>query len=84
MAAEMNDTNVIPALRNAEQNLENGETTLDFSSVTRLDANALRSLDALAAAAEKKSARIAIRGANVDVYKVLKLVRLTRRFQFVD
>ena len=84
MTPETNADNFITTLRNAEQNLGNGETVLDFSSVQRLDSNALRSLEHLAMLAEQKSAKLSIRGANVNVYKVLKLVRLTRRFQFVD
>ena len=85
MTVEIRNHDFETMLLNAEQTLgAGGETLLDFSSVTRLDANALHTLHDLAAAAEKQSAKIAIRGANVAVYKVLKLVRLSRRFQFVD
>ena len=55
---------------------------LDLSSVTRVDASALRALEKLAEEAATKSIEVGLRGVNVDVYKVLKLARLTRRFSF--
>ncbi len=84
MTSEIKDENFITTLRNTEQNLGNGQTVLDFSSVHRLDPNALHSLEHLADVAEQKSAKLSIRGVNVDLYKVLKLMRLSRRFRFVD
>jgi hypothetical protein len=38
----------------------------------------------LARVADEKAVKVALRGVNVDVYKVLKLVKLTRRFSFVS
>ena len=67
MTPETND-NFTTALHDAEQDLGSGETVLDFSSVHRLDASALRSLENLALLAEEKSARVFIRGANVSVF----------------
>ena len=61
-----------------------GETVLDLTSVTRLDAACLGALEDAATAAEKKSIKLTLRGTNVNVYKVLKLTKLTRRFSFVD
>ena len=55
---------------------------LDLSSVTRVDASAMRALEKLAEEAATKSIEVGLRGVNVDVYKVLKLARLTRRFSF--
>jgi anti-anti-sigma regulatory factor len=50
-----------------------GEVTLDFSAVSRIDAGALRALDALIAAAGAKAVKVSLSGVNVTVYKVLKL-----------
>ena len=60
-----------------------GEAVLDFSSVARIDSSALRSLEELADRAAEKTIKVVLRGVNVDVYNVLKLVKLTRRFSFV-
>ncbi len=59
------------------------EMVLDFSSVRRIDAQAVHALEELAALAEAKGAKIALRDVNVDVYKVLKLVKLTSRFSLL-
>jgi anti-anti-sigma regulatory factor len=59
-----------------------GELVLDFSSVRRIDPSALRAMEKLAAMADEKAVKVALCGVNVDVYRVLKLVKLTRRFSF--
>ena len=76
---------VAAALRDAGEQLDEaeGEAVLDFSSVSRIDSMALRALQELADVADQKALRLALRGVNVRVYKVLKLVKLTRRFSFV-
>ena len=61
-----------------------GDVVLDFSCVRRIDPAGLRAFEDLAAAADEKSVKIALQGVNVDVYKVLKLARLTVRFSFVN
>ena len=71
------------AIEDAGQKLASEEElTLDFSRVARIDPGALRALEALALAAEEKSAKVALRSVNVAVYKVLTLARLTSRFSF--
>lgn len=77
---------VVPALREAGEKLDGaeGELALDFSSVIRIDSNAVQALEELARHADAKSVKVVLRGVNVDVYKVFKLVGLTRRFSFVD
>ena len=60
-----------------------GEAVLDFSSVRRVDSEALAAMEKLAAVAEEKSVRIVLRGVGIDVYKVLKLVKLAPRFAFL-
>jgi anti-anti-sigma regulatory factor len=80
------ETRVVPALREAGQKLDGteGEVVLDFSSVRRIDSNALPAIEELARIADEKSVKVALRGVNIDVYKVLKLVKLSRRFSFVN
>jgi anti-anti-sigma regulatory factor len=60
-----------------------GDVFLDFSSVRRIDPTALRAMEALARRADEKAVRVVLRGVNVDVYRVLKLVKLSPRFSFV-
>jgi anti-anti-sigma regulatory factor len=83
---KIDETRVIPALREAGEKLDSteGEVALDFSSVHRIDSSALRAMEELAQIASEKNVKVALRAVNVDVYKVLKLVRLTRRFSFVN
>jgi anti-anti-sigma regulatory factor len=61
----------------------NGELVLDFSSVRRIDPGAVRALQALAATADEKTVKVVLRGLNIEIYKVLKLVKLARRFSFL-
>ncbi|HZU43449.1 MAG TPA: STAS domain-containing protein [Terriglobales bacterium] len=76
---------IADSLREAREKLDtaDGEVVLDFSSVRRIDAPAIKALQEFAAAAEEKSVKVALRAVNADVYKVLKLVRLAARFSFV-
>ncbi len=60
-----------------------GETILDFSSVQRIDPQALKAMEELIDLADGKGIKIGVRGVNVDIYKVLKLVRLAPRFCFL-
>jgi anti-anti-sigma regulatory factor len=82
----IDETRMVSALREAGEKLEGteGEAVLDFSSVRRIDSSVLRAMEELARIADEKSVKVALRGVNVDVYKVLKLVKLTRRFSFVN
>ena len=61
-----------------------GEVKLDFSGVRRIDTSGLHAVEDFATASEAKSVKITLRGVNVDVYKVLKLAKLTTRFTFVN
>jgi len=65
-------------------NRAEGEVLLDFSGVCRVDPAALRAMEEFAGAADEKSIKVALRGVNVDVYKVFKLAKLTPRFSFVN
>jgi anti-anti-sigma regulatory factor len=61
-----------------------GEMILDFSQVRRIDSAALKALLDLAIAAEPKKIKLTLRAVNVDVYKVLKLMKLASRFAYLD
>jgi len=58
------------------------QIAIDFSSVSRIDAHAVRELKEIALFAEEREVTVHIHGANVEVYKVLKLLALTSRFTF--
>ena len=59
-----------------------GDLTLDFDSSRRIDANALSGLEALANQAGEKQVGVVLTGVSVDVYRVLKLVKLASRFSY--
>lgn len=77
---------MVDCLREAREKLHgtDGETVLDFSSVLRIDPKALKAMEELADAAEAKAVTVGLRGVNVNIYKVLKLVRLAPRFGFLN
>ncbi|MGD0975282.1 MAG: STAS domain-containing protein [Candidatus Korobacteraceae bacterium] len=76
---------LVHALHQACENLNSAEreVALDFSFVRRIDPGALRAMEKLAGVADDKAVKVVLRGVNVDVYKVLKLVNLTPRFSFL-
>ncbi len=71
-------------LDQAAKQLESGaeEITVDFSAVRRIDASHARKLEGMAHS--DKGVEIVLRGVNVDVYKTLKLLKLTNHFLFVN
>lgn len=82
----IDEQHMVPALQDAKAKLDSaaGETVLDFSSVRRIDAQGVRALEEFARIAAEKEVKVLLRGVNVDVYKVLKLMKLTGRFSFVN
>ena len=76
---------IVPALQEAIEKMDGagGEVILDFLPVRRIDPSALRAMEGLAAIADKKVVKLVLRDVNIDVYKVLKLAKLARRFSFV-
>lgn len=82
----IDEARVVAALRESGEKLDDtgGEAVLDFSSVSRIDSAGVRELEELARKAAEKNVKVVLRGVNVDVYKVLKLMKLTRRFSFVN
>ncbi|MGA7381030.1 MAG: STAS domain-containing protein [Terriglobales bacterium] len=83
---KIDEERVVEGLQDAGRKLDGleREVALDFSSVRRIDPSVVRALEELAGIAEDKGVKIALRGLNVDVYKVLKLVKLASRFTFVN
>ena len=75
---------VTDVLQEARQKLDGagGELILDFSSVRRVNPGALKNMQELAALAQEKSVKLVLRGVHVDVYKVLKLAKVTAVFSF--
>jgi anti-anti-sigma regulatory factor len=84
MLVMLDEKQLVPVLQDLGQKLERAgsELVLDFSAVRVIDSKAVRAIDELAGIADEKAVRIVLRGVNVDVYKVLKLVRLTPRLSF--
>jgi anti-anti-sigma regulatory factor len=82
---KIDETRVVQALQEAGEKLDSveGEVALDFSSLRRIDPSAIRALEEFANRADDKSVKVVLRGVNVSVYKVLKLVKLGSRFSFV-
>ena len=77
---------VVQSLQDAGRKLGDveDELVLDFSSVLRVDPSALRAMAEFAAVADDNGVRIVLRGVSIDIYKVLKMVKLASRFAFSD
>jgi len=86
VSLSIDETCLVQSLREAGNKLDGteGEAVLDFSSVRRIDPSALLAIEAFAGIADKKGVKVVLRGVNIDVYKVLKLMKLTSRFSFVN
>lgn len=61
---------------------ERAEAVLDFVSVQRIDPVALGEMEELATLAELRADKIWLLHVNVEIYKVLKLAKLSARFNF--
>jgi anti-anti-sigma regulatory factor len=83
---KVDEGRVVQALQEAEEKLASveGEVALDLSSVRRIDSKALRAMEEFADIADAKGVKVVLRGVDVGVYKVLKLVNLASRFSFVS
>lgn len=84
MLLDVDEKDLILELQDAGKTLDanSEELELDFSAVSRIDSRAVLAIEELAREAENKAVKVTLRGVNVDVYKVLKLVKLTSRFSF--
>ena len=83
---KVDEEHVVQALQEAGETLDSagGEVLLDFSSVRRIVPNALRVMEEFVGIADNKGVKVVLRGVNVDVYRVFKLVKLASRFSFVN
>jgi len=83
---KIDEERVVQALQEAGEKLDSveGEVIVDFSSVRRIDPSAVRAMKEFADNADDKAVKVTLRGVNVDVYKVLKLVKLASRFSFAS
>ena len=77
---------LVRALEDARDQLARAdrELVLDFSSVQRMAPSVVGAMDTLAGAAAEKGVRIELEGVSVEVYRVLKLVKLAPRFSFTN
>jgi len=83
---KIDEERVVQALQKAGETLDSadGEVLLDFSSVRRIVPRALQVMEEFAGMADSKGVKVVLRGVNVDVYRVFKLVKLASRFSFVS
>jgi anti-anti-sigma regulatory factor len=83
---EVDGNGMAQALHEAGEKLDSpgGDVFLDFSEVHQLDPAGLRALEDFIGAADGKTVKVTLRSVNVDVYKVLKLARLSSRFSIVN
>ena len=83
---KIDEEQAVAALQQAADMLDRaqGEAVLDCSCLRRIDSGSLQALEDLARAADEKAVKLVLRAVNIDVYKVLKLVKLTQRFSFVN
>ena len=81
---KIDDKTVVQTLQYAVGRLGSveDEVVVDFSSVRRIDPSGLRAMEEFVGIADSKDVTIVLRGVSVDIYKVLKLVKLAPRFVF--
>jgi anti-anti-sigma regulatory factor len=81
---KIDEERFVQALQEAGKKMDSvdDEVVLDFSCVRRIDSNALRMLEDFVGMADGKGAKIVLRSVSVDIYKVLKLMKLAPRFVF--
>ena len=83
---KIDEDHVVQTLREAGEKLNGaeGDVLLDVSSLRRIDSGALRAMEEFAGLARDKGVKVVLRSVNVDIYKVLKLVKLTSQFSFAS
>ena len=82
----IDETRIAQELGEASARLSGSEDemVLGFSGVRRIDSAAVRALEELTVIAVEKGVKVGLSGVKVDVYKVLKLLKLASRFSFVN
>jgi len=83
---KIDEERIVQTLQEAGKTLGSagGDLFLDCSSMRRIDSSVLRVLEECVGIAEGKGVKVVLRGVNVDVYRVVKLVKLASRFSFVS
>jgi anti-anti-sigma regulatory factor len=83
---ELETVHLVEALLEARKKLDSaeGEILLDFSAVRRIDPTVLSAMEELAGLAERKAIKLVLQGVKVEVYKVLKVLKLASRFSYRD
>jgi len=83
---KIDEKRIVQALQEAGEKLDSveSEVVLDLSSVRRIDPSAIGAMEEFAGIADDKGVKVVLRGVNVGVYKVLKLVKFGSRFWFVS
>ncbi len=81
---KFDEERIVQALEEATEKLDGieNEVILDFSSVRRINLSALKAMEEFVGVADGKGVKIVLRSASVEIYKVLKLVKLAPRFVF--
>jgi anti-anti-sigma regulatory factor len=84
--ATVQEDRLLQSLTEAREKLETADdhVVLDLSCAPRIDYVALKAIEELADAAERKGVKIVLSGVNVDIYKVLKLMKLASHFSFLN
>jgi anti-anti-sigma regulatory factor len=82
----IDEGNLISAFEKAAKTLDGEPQQLgvDLSCVPRIDSAGLNAIQDFAHRADEKKVKVVLRGVNVNVYKMLKLARLTRHFTFAN
>ena len=82
----IDEGNLISGFGKAGETLDgaNQQLGVDLSCVRRIDSAGLNAIQYFAHLADETKVKVVLRGVNVNVYKVLKLARLTRHFLFAN
>jgi len=85
MLLKVEQDRLVVTLREAGEELDGtqSEVVLDFSSIRRVDRPSLHEMEKFANVAQAKSVKVVLSGVHVEVYRVLKLLKLTERFTFL-
>ncbi len=83
---KVDNHDVVRTLRQSCEQLKSGDGQLivDFSALRRIDPQVLSAMRDLTARAEANSVKLTLRGVNIEVYKVLTLLKLASRFSYLD
>jgi len=81
---KVDQKNVVAVLKEAGKELAKaeGEVVVDFSSLEWVDSALVKALQEFADTADCAGVKVGLRGVNIGIYRVLKLVGLTARFSF--